>query len=324
MSFDRQLGPIKIKLHVPRENFPALAYFCDDQCFSSPDYELTVIEHESELPEIKHAMMSGSTPDFRSRKFQKGQYLLHHRGAPLLKISANSGKSILISGATASTAVWSYFLKYFASHYCLSHPFVHLKASAICDRHNNVSLLIGRSGGGKSVLMHQLMARGFLFLSNTHTLLRQGCAYGMLTAIRVRSGTVFDEHLQTSRAAAHEETGEFLIRPQDIFGNDSIVKSGKVTNIIFADYGGPAYGIHPMEDSICLDLLRNFSLAMNVYGLKEDTLEWLSHDIQAFSYLCQQENSALSQICGNSKSYSVNIDANDGAKMDELANILSR
>ena len=158
------------------------------------------------------------------------------------------------------------------SVYSMEHELVHLKAAGIAVGGHG-ALLVGRGGSGKTVLLSQLCRAGALFLSNTHVLVEGQNLMGIRTAMRVRPDRFFGPIIAARGLSPNVKASEYTADPiRDL--EWSSLRVAPIRNVCLVDYRGREHcQIREIDRDILVDYMEQFSLAVNVYGLKESKLQ---------------------------------------------------
>lgn len=245
---------------------------------------------------------------FRAKRFRSGFYLTSYFGSPAWLVTR--GNRFAVFGRGLERTVWPYFVKHILTAYAADHGLLHLKAAGVTDAAGRVSLLFGRGGAGKTVLLSRACAEGMRFLSNTHVLVKEGTAYGIPSAMRVREDAFFGPLIRRQGLAAHLEEGEFMADPAQLFG--SAEDSGHVTNLCVVDFRPDRpFGIRPLDDEDAYDFLEQFSFAVSAYGLKDDLLAHHAGDFAPYVDSYRRMKQSLRELVTTSRAFHINMDMED-------------
>jgi len=100
--------------------------------------------------------------------------------------------------------------------------------------------------------------------------------------------------------------------------------SSPVNTVCLVDYRGKGeHTISEIDRDILFDYMEQFSLALNVYGLKEDVLDHLHGDVAAFSVQMRRARSQLRALVDRCRAYHVSCDATDPRGLENLYELLS-
>lgn len=314
-----RLGPVYIAMYVPHKDYAALHYLCDEvEEGTEGDYELVMCDLR-DVPSIKgEDYVHFADQSFRADRFKSGFYLTHHYGERVWKITR--GKIHIAIGENISKLFWSFYIKFFLSHYAVQHQSLHLKAAAVADRDNNISLIVGRGSGGKSVLLNKLITGGYRFMSNTHSLITGNKVYGISTAIRFRNDPYFSSYITSGLAKKHIEQGEYIISPNLIYKNFSI--EGNLKNIIIANYGSGNAGIFEVAPSYSLSVLWNFSYPLHTYAMKDDYLEMAGGNLSDFNRIYCEDFRRVSDLANCKNTIYCNFNIDDEKQYNDLLRIM--
>jgi hypothetical protein len=316
------IGPVRLAVYIPTNDYHAINYLCDevpnDSNVTNYDYELVMYDLHS-MNNIKYDdYIHFGDKTFRANRFKSGFYLTHHFGESVLKITR--GKTHFIIGRNISKLLWSFYIKFYLCHYSTCNDLLHLKAAAVADKFNNVTIIIGKGSGGKSVLLNKLMTSGYRFLSNTHILISNGSVLGVNTAIRFRNDPYFSKYIANGMAKEHIEQGEYIISPNSIY--DDIVSEGYLKNIVIANYGSGETGIFEVDQDYSTNIIRNFSYPLNTYAMKDDYLEMVNGSLSDFIELYSKDISKIMDVTESSKNIYCNFEIENSKDYDKLLQML--
>ena len=274
-----KLGPVRVELRSNEPEFAGFRYFPqtldltagDSSLERAADYTLNLcnlgIDGPWPLDEIRRVQDS----TYRAKRFSSGYYLTDHFGSPSYIVSF--GSRFWIFSEDFERILWPYAIKWVLTRYSIEHHALHLKCAAVAINGEG-TLLVARGTGGKTVLMTQLCHAGAHFLSNTHSLIYNTQILGIATAMRVRRDALFGPIIAQNHSAAAVKPDEFLLDPAADLGWQRCT-AAPVRNICIVDYRGPTYHmIRRARPSDVFDYMDQFSLALNVYGLKDDILDF--------------------------------------------------
>jgi hypothetical protein len=218
--------------------------------------------------------------NYRGGRFAGGYYLTDHFGAPAYLMTR--GRELWIFAQRFEPILWPYVVKFLLTMYAVDQGMLHLKAAGIALGHSG-TLLVGRGGSGKTVLLARLCQNGARFLTNTHALIRDRTLFALPTAMRVRNDALFGEAIASGRLPAGFKSGEYLADPLMDLKWPS-VGCVPLKNICLVDFKDPEQDVVREIDSDTLfSYMEQFSLALNIYGLREDLFDHLDGDVHKFS-----------------------------------------
>jgi hypothetical protein len=257
---------------------------------------------------------------YRGQRFAAGYYLTDHFGPPAYLITRD--RQLWIFASSFERIVWPFVVKLLLTLHAIEHSRLHLKAAAISFE-GAATLLVGRGGTGKTVLLTQLCQNaGAQFLANTHVVVEEETVIPVLSALRVRNDRFFGPLIAARHLAPAIKLGEFLADPCADLGWQ-VGTAGPIKNICLVDYRGrDRTMIRSADPSILYDYMENFSLAVNIYGLREDVLDFLGSDVTRFSAEWSAMKHRLSSLIGRCRSYYVSCDATDPANLEQIVRML--
>lgn len=303
------LNLLKIRLATNLEHFPAYSYFTRFAAGEeTADYEVRCIDLDRD--DIDPALFAGRTDStFRAKRFRAGFYLVHYFGDPAYLIT--SGNVFHVFGRQLERTVWPYFVKHILTIFAADHGYLHLKAGGFVLPDSGATLLFGRNGGGKTVFLTQACLDRAEFLTNTHTLVRDGVAYGVPSAMRVRADDCFRDLIETGQLTKHMEAGDYVVAPQTVFGSAG-ADHGVVRNLVIADYSPhrpPSIDeIDPRDAEVFLE---QFGFAVTTYGLKDDLYAHYGNEFGRFTSGLAAMRQQLRDLTQTARCYRANVDMID-------------
>jgi hypothetical protein len=308
-----RLGPLGIEIRSNEERFIGMRYFphsshAEDEIRAS--YTVSFCNLNVDAPWPLQMLLKEQDKTYRAKRFAAGYYITDHFGPPAYLVTR--GTHYWIFGSDFEPIFWPYVVKFLLTLYSMQQEMLHLKAAGIAvDGAGTV--LVGRGGGGKTVLLTRLCQRGAQFLSNTHTLIDEQRMIAVPAAMRVRNDPLFAPMITARQLPTGLKAGEYLADPlADLDWRGVTV--APVRNVCLVDYRGPnRCDIREIDRDILFDYMEQFSLALNVYGLKEDILDHLGGDVTGFSDQMQRIRLRLRALVDRCSCYYVSCDAtNDG------------
>jgi len=318
-----QFGPVTLRVASNEKAFPALQYFSREARTAgqgtSPQFELWCISlRESDLDPAYLREHVDCT--YRGASFLQGYYVTDHFGPPLYLVTR--GQRNYVFGEQLEHVVWPYFVKYFLMIQAIKEKRLNLKAAAIVINSAG-TLVLGRGGAGKTVFLTQLCRRGARFISNTHSLIQNGRVTGVASAMRVRPGSWFSEIAGVAESHPAIRPGEVIIDPYRIFDvhrGDPI----EVKNLCVVDFRGPgSHTIETLTDQEVYNYAEQFSLAINVYRLEEDLLDFYKGDYRQFTQSYGAMKDQLTELVRRCRRYYISCDLLEAAYQDEVFDLLS-
>ena len=326
------LGPVRIDIRSNEPQFKGLRFFSqfhaanhgDPERIGTPDFTLNLCNLTIDTPWPLHTLAATHDRNYRARKMSAGYYLTDHFGAPAYLLSR--GTEYWIFAENFEPILWPYAVKHLLTVYAMKSNLLHLKAAAIVVDGQG-ALLVGRGGGGKTVLLTQLCRAGAEFLSNTHVLLAAESAgghrvLGIPTAMRVRPDAVFTPIIAERGLSPSVKAGEYTADPLRDLGW-SAVSEARVHSICLLDYqGSRRRTIREMSGDVLFNYMEQFAHAINVYGLKEDILDALGADVNQFAQEMTRIRTHLRSLVEASRCYYLSCDAADPRNLREIRALL--
>lgn len=315
------LNLLRFRLLSNQEEFPGFDYFADISApESSAVREVVCVDLDRDPYDIE-ALQKSIDQTFRAKRFRVGFYLVHYFGKPAYLITR--GDRFYVFGHNLERTVWPFFLKHILTMFAVDNGYVHLKSAAFSLPGTGGTLLVGRQRGGKSVFLSQACLAGADFLSNTHAMVKDGTVHGVNTSMRVRQDDCFGEVISSGRVKPHMEPGDFLASPHDLFPG-RIARQAPLRNVVFVDYNPAApAGFDPLEPELLLSFLEQFSLALSMYGLKEDLYDHCGGSLDQYAQAYQGMKDQLAQMVTTARCFRSNMDMLDADTRTRVLGILS-
>lgn len=322
-----RLGPVAIDLRSTEPDFKGFRFF--SQAFDpqtspasgcvEPDFTLTLCNLNTDGPWPIEALARKRDLGYRGKRMSVGYYLTDHFGPPAYLMS--SGTHYWIFAESFEPILWPYAVKYLLTRYSLEHNLLHLKAVAVAIDGQGV-ILVGRGGSGKTILLNQLCRAGAQILSNTHTLLDGRTLLGIQTAMRVRPDEFFGPIIAARHLSPSIKASEYTADPVHDLGWSS-TESAPLRCVCLVDYKGRDHReIRQLDREILFDYMEQFSLAVNVYGLKDDLLDALGGDVIRFSAVMSQAKAKLRALLEGARCYYLSCDSADSANLEAIQDLL--
>lgn len=324
-----RLGPVRIEIRSNELDFKGFRFFSasagtptiESGSKAIPHFTLNLCNLNIDAPWPVERLVSMYDRSYRGRKMAAGYYLTDHFGAPAFLVSR--GTRYWIFAEDFEPILWPYAIKHLLTVYAMEHGLLHLKAAGVAMEGGG-TLLVGRGGSGKTVLLSRLCQMGAQFLSNTHCLVADGKLMGISTAMRVRQDEFFAPIIAARGLSPSIKAGEYVVDPRSDLGW-SAVESAQVRSVCLLDYRGPSRTvIREIERDVAFDYLEQFGLAINVYGLKEDMLDHVGGDVWRFSAQMSRAKNQLRALVDASRCYYVSCDTADPRNLQALINLLTR
>ncbi|WP_078958996.1 FomB family phosphonate monophosphate kinase [Streptomyces sp. NRRL S-4] len=315
------LNAVRVRLMSNMQDFPGFSYFAD---FAEPDaaadYEVVCVDLDRDPYDVS-LLEAAADRTFRSKRFRTGFYLVHFFGDPAYLITR--GNRFHVFGRRLEKTVWPYFVKHILTMYAADHGFVHLKAAGFAHPDGTGTLLLGRQGGGKTVFLAQACAGGADFLANTHTLVKDGVAHGVHSAMRVRSDDCFRDIIERRNLTPHIESGDYVASPYELFDGRT-VKQAAVRNIVIADFDPRRpQGLEPVSDQATTAFLEQFSSAVTMYGLKDDLYTHCGNDLDRYTRTYEHMREQATRLVSGARCFRANVDMLDESVRDAVLSTLA-
>lgn len=318
-----QLGPVGVRLVSNVPAFPALQYFSEASRSArpgeEPQFELWCVSL-AESPIDREYLLDHVDRTYRGTSFRHGYYVTDHFGPPVYLVTR--GRQYFVFGERLERVVWPYFVKHFLMLGALGDGSLHLKAAAFAIGAAG-TLLLGRGGAGKTVFLTQLCQRGARFVTNTHALVKDGKARGVASSMRIRPAPWFSELTAAAGASPAIRPGELTVDPLKVFDarpDDSV----EVRNLCVVDFRGAArHTIEELSEQEAYDYAEQFALAINVYRLEEDLLDFYQGDYRRFAAAYRGMKVQLADLVRRSRRYYISSDVLDRRCRDEVTELLS-
>jgi hypothetical protein len=312
-----QLGPIRLRLAADVPDFAALAYFGRHARAApggAPDHELICLSASS--PAGRRIRAEASDDTARARGFAAGYYVTDHFGPPVHLVTR--GRRCYVVGERLEHVVWPYFVKHLLQRHAVAAGGLFLTAAALATG-GAATLVIGRGGGGKTVLVGELCRGGADFVTNSHAVVQDGQVRGVASSLRIRRGPWLDALGVAGRPALNP--AEVVVDPADAFPAVA-TQAVPVRAICVADYRGHDGAVRELDPDASAAVLEQFGLGLNVYRLEEDLLDDLGGDYAAFAAAYQAMRRRLRRLAGACRTYLVSADVTRPERRDELLTLL--
>jgi hypothetical protein len=322
-----EIGPMTVRIVSDLPEFPALSYFsrgvrtpivpAGSASPRRPDAEIWCVS-QSEPPFIS-GPSSPVDRTARAQGFLTGYYVTDHFGPPVCVVT--SGRRAMVFGHRLENVIWPYFVKHLLLRHTVDTGGLFLKTAAVALGSDG-TLIVGRGGAGKTVMLSELCRRGATFITNSHAIVTDGVLDGVASSMRMRPGPWVDR-LDVPTAAAIDPA-EVVVDPLDAFGTP---RHGPITvrNLMVVSYRGPSeHLVEEMSPDDALGVMEQFSLGLNVYRLEEDLLDGFDGDYLAFSRVYGEMQARLHNLVHHCRSYYVVSDVQQPANQDRLLDLLTR
>ncbi|MGW3498154.1 hypothetical protein [Streptomyces sp. NPDC001020] len=309
-----RIGPLTLRIASDRPDFPALHYF--SRAARMPD---------GTAPDVELWCLSDAVPGLpadttaRARNFASCYYVTDHFGPPVHMSS--SGNRIVLVGDHLERLVWPYVVKYLLLRHTVTAGGLFLKAAALAVG-DGATLIVGRGGAGKSVLVSGLCQNGdATFITNSHVILAGGAVQGVASTMRMRPGPWLDQ-VGTASAAALDPS-ERLVDPYDAFPRHAGA-AVPLRAVWIADFRAPGeHDVQQLTPDEAVSVAEQFAFGLNVYRLEEDLLDLCGGDYRAFAAQYGRMRAQLHTAVNTCPTYRVRSDVQLTAHRDQLLHLLS-
>ena len=321
------LGPVRVEIRSNEPDFQGFRFFSavsssqdsDSSLAQGADFTLTLCNLNLDAPWPRQELALKRDNSYRAKRMAAGYYLTDHFGAPAYLVIR--GRHYWIFAEDFEPILWPYAVKYLLTLYSIEHKLLHLKAAGVVIDGQG-ALLIGRGGSGKTVLLSHLCRAGAQFLSNTHMLFDGQNLVGIRTPMRVRPDEFFAPIIAARRLSPNVKSGEYTADPVLDMGWAS-APSAPIGNVCLLDYKGSGQRVvREIDRDAVFDYMEQFSLAVNVYGLREDVFDALGAEVPRFSVEMSQMRTQLRALIDGSRCYYVSCDVADPANLREICALL--
>jgi hypothetical protein len=318
------LGPLRVGIRSNELPFAELRYFPESTRLppqSPVDFTIHCYNLTLDGPWPVQALEEIRDRSYRGTRLAAGYYLTDHFGPPAYLVTR--ARDLWIFAPRFDQILWPFVVKYLLTVHSIDRQMLHLKAAAVALR-GNATLLVGRGGSGKTVLLTQLCRQaGAQFLSNTHVLVSEATLIPVASTMRVRNDSLFGPDIRAGRLPTAIKAGEFLADPGADLGW-TVGTECPLLNICLLDYrGGGQRKICELHRDILFDYMENFSLALSIYGLKEDLLDYLGGDVTRFSIEWSHAKGRLRELVDRCRCYYVSGDVTHPQTLQTIAAMLS-
>ncbi len=313
---------VLIKTNVP--DFTGFRYFANttpvEMTWSKSPYVLHCIDLDSPGSLDERIIEGKSDHSFRGRRFLTGAYLTQHFGPPAALVIRD--RRIYILGRQLDRIVWAWFIKYLLTVNAIQERMLHVKASCL-SVNGGGALLIGRSQGGKTVLLTQMCSDQATFVSNTHVVLDGSHGYGVPTTLRIRDDDCFRDLIRSHRVTPHIEMGEFVADPGKLF--ERRCPHTPIGHVCVVDYDTRRKtGIHEIDPDDTYHMFEQFGLPINTYGIKDDILEFCRGDLARFVEVYTEMKERLRTVVESASCWYVNCDMMQAKNRKQLHSYLGQ
>ena len=298
------LGSFNIRVHLNTSDSKCLDFFSDwKEADENTDFDYEVFLIDKDTSTLENFKLDSN---YRTKRFKEGYYITDHFGKAIF--IRRKDNIFCFIGENLQNIFWPYFIKYILTNYSIRNNCLHLKGSSF-EINNVGGLLIGRGGGGKTVLLKTICDYKGNFISNTHNLVKDNYLTGIKSNIRIRSNELFADYLNSGNCTKAIKAGDYNIDPKKVFkSSDKDTVKLKYIFIVNSRKDG-GYLLEKISPKDMFNYMQQFSLAINVYGLKEDIIDDCDGNSSSFSNIIKNNNDMLYTLAQNCECYYVNIDS---------------
>jgi hypothetical protein len=318
-----RLGPLRVAFRSNESSFAELQHFPEGARLpheASVHHTVNCCNLSLDGPWPLQQIQDAHDTTYRGKRFAAGYYLTDHFGSPAYLITR--AKQLWIFAPHFGPILWPFVVKFLLTTYAIDQRMLHLKAAAV-SLSDIPTLLVGRGGTGKTVLLTQLCQKaGAQFLANTHVLVHDGTALPIASTMRVRNDWLFGPMIAARGLPSAVKAGEYLADPfADLGWKTGTV--GPIRNICLVDFRGSQHrALGTLDRNILFDYMENFSLALNIYGLREDVLDYLDGDASKFSTEWTWMKTRLRALVGQCRCYYISCDVTDPDNLHAVGKML--
>jgi hypothetical protein len=143
------------------------------------------------------------------------------------------------------------------------------------------------------------------------------------TAMRVRNDRFFGAAISAGRLPPGFKPGEYIADPQADL-QWPIVEVAHIKAICLLDYRGPEHNaIRDIDADELYNYMEHFSLAVNIYGLREDLFDYLGADAGRLSSEWNRTKSKLRGLVDHARLHYVSCDMTDDRNLSALCERLT-
>lgn len=304
------LNRLRLRLSCNDPTSPVFGYFSRYAApAASAGHELVCVDLDVD-PMDERALAELADDSTRARRFATGYYRGPYFGPPAHLVTR--GSTTYLFGRRLDRIVWPYAVKQLLTVFAADTGHLHLKAGGMVGPGGTATLLVGRTGGGKTVFLEEACRAGFTFLTNTHALVKDGTAYGVPSSVRVRQ--------PVDGAVPHLSPGEWLADPEKLFG--AAVDAAPVGAVVVTNYRPGRPRFEAVDGGTALAFCEQFAEAVSAYGLKDDLLHHAGYDLDAYAAAYRAGTDQLAALCATARCFVASVDMRDpSARADVLATL---
>lgn len=305
------LNVFRARLSCNTTDSPAYSYFArflPDDC--AVDYEFICVDlDQDEVDTELLGRMADRT--IRGKRFRSGYFRGAYFGTPAYLLTRN--RKWYVFGRELEKVVWPYLVKQALNIFAVENGYLHLKAGAFAHPDGSATLLVGMAGSGKSTFLVRACQAGARFVSNTHSLVRNGVVHGVPSCLRVRNDECFGPLIRQRRLQGHLVRGEYLASPDMLFAGDT-PRSAPVRTIVLVNYQADRpERFHRVSSEQAASYLEQFALGLTVYDLRNDLLEYLDRDLDRYTAAYRKMTEAVALLCRKTRCYVANVHMQDAS-----------
>lgn len=244
---------------------------------AATDFELWCIDDPDGALQVEFSVCS-TEQTYRSARFAEGYYATDHFGDPMTLYSFGDRHYVL--GSRLERVVWPYFVKFFIFARSLRQRQLFLKA-AVVDLDGQGVLILGRGSGGKTTFVQEICRNGGRVLSNSHAIVKGTQVTGVRSAMRVRPTADRDFYPGAMKSPLRDD--EFLVDPFEQ-APAGAPDTAELRAAIIVDFRTREdEGSRLIAPADAAAFAARFSLGVSVYGLEEEMLGLVDHDVVRFA-----------------------------------------
>lgn len=243
--------------------------------------------------------------NYRRTMFSRGLYLGHHLGPPA-DIEIVGGDVININSPDMTESmcdkiIWTFVVKLVLTLTSLRNGALHLKGVAL-RKDEEILLLVGRGGSGKTTLSNTLAHFGYQVIANTHCVVKDSYIWGINTWIRTRMHNTSD--IYTSPA-------------------NNVKQEGHLRRICVYEYNASGIcEVRPLNRELARAFLTFFSAGIANYDLKEDIVDCATGSFVQRYEMLSTELALIDELVSSVPVNYISCDNSSKNALDELGSLL--
>lgn len=252
----------------------------------------------------KYSSLNFPANTYREKAMKSGIYLGHHSGKPA-KLYIEDKENIHLCAEDYNRVFWSYLIKYILTVFCLENRMLHLKAGAV-EFEENIYLIMGRGGSGKTEIIKAMCNNGGTFITNTHAIIKANEIMGLSTNIRVR-----------------EDDKQKYYMPNQLFPQNAIGTWKKVDKILWINHRNDGeIRVKKLKIGDLFYNIKQFSEAIANWELHEDIYDYYGSDPIGVSTAINDIDKNIMALISATDNYYVNADIFSEDGFRKLINLI--